>query len=115
MSNDSEGKYAETDYVVLGASERYSIIKLTLKTGRTHQIRVHLKSLGHPILGDPIYSRVDPNYRDSTLMLHSFHLGIVLKGEKELRDFYSSIPERMLDILEAENIEIPAILKEHID
>lgn len=117
MSTEDEnnGKYAETDYVVLSGSEDYSLVKLILKTGRTHQIRVHLKSLGYPILGDPIYSRADSKYKDATLMLHSFHLGIILPEENEMRDFYSPVPERMLEIIKAESMDIPTILEGHID
>lgn len=117
MSNDdvSSGKYAETDYVVLESNEKYSLVKLTLKTGRTHQIRVHMKHLGHPIVGDPIYSRADSSHKDSTLMLHSYYLKMNLMGEDDPREFYGSIPVRMLDFLESESIELPAILKEHIN
>lgn len=115
FEEEGSGKYAETDYVVLGTNGNYSIVKLILKTGRTHQIRVHLKSIGHPILGDPIYSRTDSNYRDATLMLHSFHLGMILPDNNEVSDFYASVPKRFIDILDSESIEIPAILKDHID
>lgn len=117
MSSDDEsmGKYAESDYVVLSQNERYSLVKVTLKTGRTHQIRVHMKYLGHPIVGDPIYSRVDPNHRDATLMLHSFHLGIVVPGEETESDFYSNLPKRMLDFMEAEEMVIPEMLEDYID
>ncbi|OQY37701.1 MAG: hypothetical protein B6229_07955 [Spirochaetaceae bacterium 4572_7] len=79
--DDSMGKYAETDYVVLSSNDKYSLVKLTLKTGRTHQIRVHMQSIGHPIVGDPIYSRIDQKYRDATLMLHSFYLEIKLYND----------------------------------
>lgn len=115
FEDENGGKYAETDYVVLGTNGSYSIVKLTLKTGRTHQIRVHLKSIGHPILGDPIYSRSDSHYRDVSLMLHSYHLGMILPGNYEPSDFYAPIPKRFINVLEAESIEIPAILKDHID
>lgn len=50
-----EGKRAITDYEVLGEYEGYSLLKIHLLTGRTHQIRVHFASLGHPLLGDDLY------------------------------------------------------------
>jgi len=117
MSSDEEqnGKYAETDYVILASNGDYSLVKLILKTGRTHQIRVHLKSIGHPILGDPIYSRTDSKYREETLMLHSYHLGINLMDTEDMSHFYSPVPKRMLEFLSKEEIEIPTILMEHID
>lgn len=113
--DDSVGKYAETDYVVLSSNDTYSLVKLILKTGRTHQIRVHMKSLGHPIVGDPIYSRVDTKYRDATLMLHSYHLQMNILGVEEPMDFYSNVPSRMVSFLQNEEIEIPSILVGHID
>lgn len=117
MSSDDDkvGKYAESDYVVLSTNNNYSLVKVTLKTGRTHQIRVHLKYIGHPIVGDPIYSRVDPNHRDATLMLHSYHLGILLRDESEMRDFYSPLPNRMKEFMDAEEMPMPTILMEHKD
>lgn len=116
MSSEDEsmGKYAESDYVVLASSDKYSLVKVTLKTGRTHQIRVHMKYLGHPIVGDPVYSRTDPKYRDVTMMLHSFHLGMLIPGEEGSRDFYSPVPQRMLDFLASEEMVIPTMLEEHI-
>lgn len=117
MSNEDEssGKYAETDYVILAGNADYSLVKLTLKTGRTHQIRVHLKHLGHPILGDPIYSRADSKYKDATLMLHSFHLGINIPGGESLMNFYSQVPTRMVEFLKGEEISVPTILEAYID
>lgn len=49
---NDEGKYAITNYRVIKEFENYSLIKLWLETGRTHQIRVHMSYLGHPLLGD---------------------------------------------------------------
>lgn len=107
---EGDGKYAETDYVVLCSNERYSLVKLTLKTGRTHQIRVHMKSLGTPILGDPIYSRTDREHPDATLMLHSYSLGIVLPGKEEMEEFTAPVPKRMAEFLQTIELEIPEIL-----
>lgn len=114
FEDDTTGKYAETDYVVLASNDTYSLVKLNIKTGRTHQIRVHMKSIGHPILGDPIYSRTDQKYRDASLMLHSFNLVIDLPG-KQGASFYAQVPERFLKVMESEGLEIPSILEGHID
>ena len=50
------GEYAETDYQVKGEGNGLSLVRLTLKTGKTHQIRVHMKHIGHPLIGDRLYN-----------------------------------------------------------
>jgi len=90
----SRGKHALTRYEVIQAWDRYSLVKLKLETGRTHQIRVHLLSMGCPIVGDSIYARKDNNVGDVSLMLHSWKLGIILPGELEMRHFEAPVPER---------------------
>ena len=56
MAVVSGGRNAITDYEVIERLRYASVLRLRLRTGRTHQIRVHLKHLGHPIIGDPVYS-----------------------------------------------------------
>ena len=105
--HDSKGKYALTRYEVVKAWEDYTLVSLKLETGRTHQLRVHLLSLGCPILGDPIYSRKDNRYPDVSLMLHSWKLKITLPGETEARKFSAPLPERfhkMQEILDSREV-----------
>lgn len=66
------GKTAITHYEVLKEFDNYSLIKCILETGRTHQIRVHMASLGHPILGDSLYG--DKNFFAEGQALHCFRL-----------------------------------------
>ncbi len=89
-TNDKEGRYAKTGYKVLYETSDYSLLLLRLYTGRTHQIRVHLKSINHPIIGDPIYSSDKTN----PLMLHSISLTINHPKTNERMTFKSEIPER---------------------
>lgn len=72
--DEYSGKTAITHVTVLNASPQQSLVKCDLETGRTHQIRVHLESIGHPIIGDPLY-----NYRSNAtrLMLHAYQLSFV--------------------------------------
>jgi 23S rRNA pseudouridine1911/1915/1917 synthase len=94
----TKGKFAHTDYVCLGVYGGYSLMRLKLHTGRTHQIRVHLKHIGCPILGDPIYARKDNLFPDATLMLHARVLGIKLPtGEKKF--FVAPVPKRFKKVL----------------
>jgi len=70
------GKDAETRFRVLKNFEHYSFISLKPKTGRTHQLRVHMAHAGHPIVGDKIYSRKDNRLPLAPLMLHAYSLTI---------------------------------------
>ena len=100
----SEGKDALTKYRVLGQGKHCALLRLRIYTGRTHQIRVHLSSIGHSVLGDPIYSRPDKEYGDATLMLHAERLVIdhPITGERMV--FRSNMPQRFLPIMEKEGI-----------
>ena len=56
------GKYAESSYICIACYGQYSLMRIRIATGRTHQIRVHMKYLNCPILGDPLYSKTDKSY-----------------------------------------------------
>ncbi len=89
----TRGKHALTLYQVLDSWDGVSLVKLKLETGRTHQIRVHLQSLGCPVLGDPLYSRREKRWENLPLMLHSWTLGIRLPGHEEASRFEAPPPE----------------------
>jgi len=103
--NKSEGKDALTKFRVISQNSEYAFLILRLYTGRTHQIRVHLSSINHPVLGDPIYSRVDKKYKDATLMLHSLRLVIHHPRSGEKMVFRAPLPERFNEILESEGLK----------
>jgi len=93
------GRNAVTFYKVIKSwrafnGVSYSLLLLRPRTGRTHQLRVHLRYLGSPILGDPVYGSADKLFPDASLMLHSKSLTIMLPGENEERNFSSPVPER---------------------
>ena len=103
------GRPARTRYTVERDLGQYALVKTTLETGRTHQIRVHLASAGHPILGDPIYGK--RTLKDAARLaltrqfLHARRLGLTLPSTGEWREFTSPLPEdlqRVLDALEGE-------------
>lgn len=95
------GKSAWTSYRVLKTWGNYALVLFRLHTGRTHQIRVHSKYLGCPILGDPIYGKRDALFPDATLMLHAAKLVIALPGEKEPTTFTAPLPARFKEIVTA--------------
>ncbi|MCL2353814.1 MAG: RluA family pseudouridine synthase [Defluviitaleaceae bacterium] len=75
MAMNPDGKRAVTHYEVLQTFPRHSLIQATLETGRTHQIRVHMAHIGHPVLGDPIYSNAKQNFGLEGQALHACFLG----------------------------------------
>ena len=75
-----------------GATTGAALVLLAPKTGRTHQLRVHLRLLGTPVLGDPLYGGKDPRFPGATLMLHAWRLRIVLPGESAAREFRAPLP-----------------------
>ena len=91
---DANGKEAETFYKVLKTNDVYSMVELKPTTGRTHQLRVHMKYLGHPILGDPVYG----NEKADRLYLHARELEITLpSGER--KTFKAKVPKEFSNVL----------------
>jgi 23S rRNA pseudouridine1911/1915/1917 synthase len=90
----ARGRNAKTDYRVLQEVSGNSLVECTLHTGRTHQIRVHLKHLGHPLLGDKLY---DPKRADAfpRQMLHAWKLGFFHPRTGQWMEFEAPVPEDM--------------------
>ena len=99
VTDSTQGKFARTLYKVIAYYGNYSLIRVRIKTGRTHQIRVHMKYLGCPILGDPIYGKKDSMFPDATLMLHSRQIDIRLPQKEEFTRFKAAVPERFKTII----------------
>ncbi|MDR0599821.1 MAG: RluA family pseudouridine synthase [Treponema sp.] len=96
------GKPAFTGYRVIRAWGDYSLILCRPRTGRTHQIRVHLRHLGHPILGDPLYGRRDGLFPGASLMLHSYSLALILPAfPGGISRFRAPPPERFKTLMAA--------------
>ena len=98
VTDSQDGKFARTLYHVIAVYGDYSLVRVRIKTGRTHQIRVHMKYLGCPILGDTIYNKPEKHFPDATLMLHSVQLKIKLPFQKEYTTFRTETPERFINI-----------------
>ena len=92
-----DGDYAETEIEVLNTYNNYSCVKCALKTGRTHQIRVHTKHIGHPILGDTLYG-----YSSNLInrqALHAYKVTFIHPVTKENIKIICEPPKDMLNIL----------------
>lgn len=88
----SEGREAVTFYRVVSMGEGMSLLECRPKTGRTHQIRVHLKYLRHPILGDPLYGRRGAFTRH---LLHAWKLGLTHPSTEAWMEFCAPLPKDM--------------------
>lgn len=93
------GKTAETSYLVLRQYRGYALVRLNLHTGRTHQIRVHLNSINHPILGDPVYSSSDKTFKDVSMMLHALQLEINHPTANNKMRFRAPMPQRFKETI----------------
>lgn len=98
----STGKEAHTMYEKICNENKLSLLKVRIQTGRTHQIRVHLSSVGHPVYGDKVYSRKYKNI-SSRILLHSFRLRFLHPVKKNYIDIKDDIPEEFTN--EFNNIE----------
>ena len=101
MAINSDGKRAVTHYEVL---EQYnkgvSLVKCTLETGRTHQIRVHMASIGHPLVGDLVYGYKRQKFNIEGQALHAKTLGFIHPRTKEYMEFTSELPNYFNELLE---------------
>ena len=97
--NERNGKRAVTHYKVLERFDKFTYIECRLETGRTHQIRVHMTSIGHPLLGDEVYSNAKSPYKVSGQTLHAMLLGFVHPSTKEYMEFEAPLPEYFEELL----------------
>lgn len=94
------GRYAKTDYRVIESFRNYTHLELTLYTGRTHQIRVHMKAIGHPLLGDLVYGPDKTPFGIDKQVLHAKVLGFMHPITKEPLYFETELPDYFTAILE---------------
>ena len=97
--NPDRGKDARTSYRVLAQMDGYALLDVRIYTGRTHQIRVHMLSIGHPLLGDPIYGSKDSSFPDASLMLHARELRIRHPSTGREMVFEAPIPDRFQRVI----------------
>jgi len=98
VASDS-GKIAHTLYKVLVHYSKYDYVEFELKTGRTHQIRVHCEHLHHPIVGDKLYGAKNEKYFKFGQFLHAYKLILTHPRTGEIMEFEAEIPEYFKDFL----------------
>ena len=90
------GKYAKTAYEVLAAYSNHTLLKVCLFTGRTHQIRVHLASIGHPLVNDNLYGTPGPQARHA---LHAYRLAFKHPVSDVFLEITRALPEDLQKLL----------------
>ncbi|MBO4846146.1 MAG: RluA family pseudouridine synthase [Lachnospiraceae bacterium] len=96
----SDGKKAVTHYKVLERFKDYTYIECVLETGRTHQIRVHMAYIGHPILGDTVYSGNKNPFKIDSQCLHAYILGFISPSSGEYIETTAPLPLYFEELLE---------------
>ncbi len=94
------GKPAITHLEVIERFNKYTYVKLKLETGRTHQIRVHMKHIGHPVMGDPLYNPIKPSIKLNGQVLHAKTIGFKSPTDGEFKLFDSELPDYFIKALD---------------
>lgn len=98
--NEKNGKPAVTHYKVLERFDKYTYIECQLETGRTHQIRVHMTSIGHPLLGDEVYGNAKCPFKLEGQTLHAMTIGFIHPATGEYVEYEAPLPEYFEHLLQ---------------
>ena len=99
MAVTADGKFAVTEFKVLKRFKNFTYVECKLQTGRTHQIRVHMAAIGHPLLGDAKYTSKKNIFEIQGQALHSYSLSLIHPSTGERMNFTAPLPEDMQKIL----------------
>lgn len=101
MCVSTDGRDAITEYKILERYNNYTYIELNLKTGRTHQIRVHMKHIGHPVLGDNIYGKKDKYFKElNGQVLHAYYMSFIHPSKNTKVEYEAPLPQYFIDALD---------------
>jgi 23S rRNA pseudouridine1911/1915/1917 synthase len=101
MAVVANGREARTRFHVVEHVGGFTLAEATLETGRTHQIRVHFRAIGFPVVGDPVYGAVDPRVPLRRQFLHAYRLGLRLPSSGAYVEFTSELPVDLAAALQA--------------
>lgn len=99
MCVNKNGRNAITHFEVIERLKTSTLVKCILETGRTHQIRVHMGYIGHPLVGDPVYGYKKQRFRLEGQMLHAKKLGFIHPSTGEYMEFESEIPNHFKKVI----------------
>ncbi len=100
MAVDKDGKNAVTNFKVLKRFKNFTYIECQLETGRTHQIRVHLEYIGHPLVGDKVYGHKRKIVGDQGQFLHAKTIGFVHPTTNKFMEFDSELPDYFKEFMD---------------
>ncbi|MBO4594371.1 MAG: RluA family pseudouridine synthase [Clostridia bacterium] len=99
MTVSDRGRRAVTDYEVIKRYDGYTLCRFSLRTGRTHQIRVHAKFLGHPVVGDKEYGYKNQKFKLNGQLLHAEKLIFTHPSTNKVVEFTSPLPDHFTEVL----------------
>ena len=117
MAVTNKGKLATTHFKIIKKYQHYTYLNIQLGTGRTHQIRVHMNSIKHPIIGDPLYGKsisikkgIHPSLREcirnfKRQALHAYNLEFIHPTQKKMVSYKAELPDDMKNLIEALEID----------
>jgi 23S rRNA pseudouridine1911/1915/1917 synthase len=97
------GRAALTDYRILNQLGEFALVELTIHTGRTHQIRVHMAHIGHPVVGDAVYGHARAGEEKISVarpLLHAYKLGFTHPRTQQFMEFTAPVPDDMVRLCE---------------
>lgn len=101
---EKNGKPAVTHYKVLKRFRSHTYMEFQLETGRTHQIRVHMAYIGHPLLGDSVYGKVKDTYHLQGQTLHAIVIGFIHPTSRQYMEFIAPLPDYFEQLLNKEHV-----------
>lgn len=99
LVDEKNGKYSKTIFTIDKVYDHYTLLNCKLTTGRTHQIRAHLKSINHPIVGDALYGGVDKQIKTSYQLLCAYKIHFVHPTTNKQMSFEISLPEHFEKVI----------------